>query len=520
MGPEGGGAVAVSVKVAGTEGADASFLSKAGPLVLARLITAFLTLSIPLVLARMLPPDQYGTYKQLFLISQTIAYVLPFGMAQALYFFIPRSTERRPYFVHTLGFLALGGLLAAAGVYALGTPLSRYATNPAILDYRGSLALYTMLTMAACALEIGLTSQGKTKVSAVIYLVTDTTRATVMVLPVLLGHGLTGVMHALVGFAAVRLVVCWVMLLRGTHGPFFSKELLRAQLKYAWPFGAAMFLAIPQQYAHQYAVMGYVTPALFAIYSIGCFQLPIVDLLYTPTSEVLMVRMGELETAGRMHEALDAFRVATSKLSLVFFPMAAFLFAAAPEFIAALFGPRFAAAVPIFRISVSGILLATLPVDGVLRASNQTRHIFISYLVKTLATIPLVYFGVTRFGMMGGICSWAAAEYLGKAVLIARVPHALSTPAHRVAMSELLPWRHLSKALTAAVASALFVVIIRNASAFAWIGLPTGFVYRLIPLAAAGILFVIAYIGVLWMTGVRPNAVLQSIRRERVQASG
>ena len=76
------------------------------------------------------------------------------------------------------------------------------------------------------------------------------------------------------------------------------------------PFGAAMALAIPQQNAHLYMVAGAVAPAVYALYRVGCFQLPVVDLLYTPTSEVLMVRLGELDKQGRLEEGVVAFREA------------------------------------------------------------------------------------------------------------------------------------------------------------------------------------------------------------------
>ena len=62
---------------------------------LARLASAALTLFIPLVLARMMPQADYGTYKLLFLVSMTATAVLPLGVAQSLYFFVPRAREPR-----------------------------------------------------------------------------------------------------------------------------------------------------------------------------------------------------------------------------------------------------------------------------------------------------------------------------------------------------------------------------------------------------------------------------------------
>lgn len=490
-------------------------LGKAGPLVLARLFTAGLTVCIPLVLARVMSLDQYGTYKQLFLIAQTLYYVLPFGVAQSLYFFVPRADEKRPWFGQTLLFLTVVGALAAVAIWALGQPVAAYFKNPALLRHRVPLAIYTWALLGSFPLEISLTSQGRTKLSAIAYLVSDTLRAAVMVVPVLLGFGLTGMMIAVAGFACLRYAAAWVVMLKGTTGRLFDRRMFVDQLVYAAPFGAAMALAIPQQYAHQYAVSGLVSPQLFAIYAVGCFQLPLVDLLYTPTSEVLMVQLGELDKQGRMAQAAQAFREASARLAYAFFPMAAFLFAAAPEFIGALFGQRFLPAVPLFRVSVVGVALAVMPMDGVLRARGQTRHIFVSYLVKALVTVPLVYFGVRGLGMMGGILSWAIAEAVGKAVLFLRVPKALSAPEQPLRARDVVPWSAFAHAAGAAAAGAVATFWLRALSEKAWTGLPASFVWRVLPLGVAGLLFFAGYLVVLWCMGVRPTQALAALKRRR-----
>lgn len=492
-----------------------SFLGKAGPLVLARLFTAGLTLSIPLVLARVLTPSEYGTYYQLFLIATTLYYVLPFGVVQSLYYFVPRAEEKRPWLGQALLYVSGVGVVAAGLVWALMGPVAHHFTNPALLEHRGTLALYTAFLIGSFPLEISLTSQGRTKHSAIVYLVSDGLRSLSMVVPCLLGLGLHGMMMAVAGFAFLRFLAAWVVVPRGSTGPFARADLWRQQFVYAAPFGAAMALAIPQQNAHLYMVASAVAPAIYAVYRVGCFQLPVVDLLYTPTSEVLMVRLGELEKQGRLEEGVVAFREAAGKLAFVFLPFAAFLFAAAPEFIGALFGAKYLEAVPIFRVSVLGVVLAILPMDGVLRARGHTRAILLSYLLKAAVTAPLVWFGVKRFGMTGGVVSWAVAEVVGKSALLMRVPAALSTPERTLRVRDIIPWRELGKASLAAVAAAVAVFLLRLGTVHAWSGLPEGFVWRVLPLAVAGALFVTGYVGVLYATGVRPLSLLASLRSRR-----
>jgi len=491
----------------GAGGSSSSFLGRARPLVLARMGTALLTISIPLVLARSMELGEYGTYKQLFLVSQTLCYVLPFGMPHALYFFIPRADVKRPYLVHTMAFLTVTGALAALALLAFDARIAGAFSNPALPGYRFQQAAYVVCFTASLTLEISLTTQGRTRRSAAVYLISDAVRALAMVVPVLLGFGLKGLMVAVAAFAALRYAAAWGVVLRSGPGPLLDRRKLAEQLAYALPFGAAMLVSVPQWYAHQYVVSSSVSPELFAIYAVGCFQLPVVDLLYTPTSEVLMVRLGELDKQGRAGEGAGAFREATARLALAFFPLAAFLVTAAPELIDALFGHRFAAAVPLFRVGVTGVVLAIMPMDGVLRARDQTRFLFWAYLAKAVVTVPLVWMGVRRFGMVGGIGSWALAEIFGKAVLLSRIPRALGSPFRRC-----LPWVSLAKASGAAALAAGGVVAVRAYAHPAYAGLPPGFLWRALPLGAAGVLFAIGYLAALRATGVRPLAALAGLR--------
>jgi O-antigen/teichoic acid export membrane protein len=483
--------------------------------VLARLFTAGLTLSIPLVLARVLHLDEYGTYYQLFLIATTLYYVLPFGVVQSLYYFLPRAEAKRPYLGQALLFMSAAGLVGAAGVWGLLGAVAGWFSNPALVEYRLPLAAYTAFLLGSFPLEVSLTAQGRTRASAAVYLVSDAVRAGVMVVPPLLGASLYGMMVAVAAFAALRYVATWAVSLRGVTGPLASRALFREQLAYAAPFGAAMLLAIPQQNAHLYAVAGAVAPALYALYRVGCFQLPVVDLLYTPTSEVLMVRLGELEREGRLEEGVEAFREAAGKLAYVFLPFAAFLFAAAPEFIAAMFGEKFLPAVPVFRLSVLGVVLSILPMDGTLRARGWTRAIFASYAVKAAVTVPLVWLGVKHLGLMGGIGSWAVAEVVGKGMLLARVPAALSTPRLRLGVLDVIPWRALGKASLAALTAAVGVFLLRAAAQAAFRHLPDGFLWRALPLASAGVLFATCYLVALHAVGVKPLGVLGGLRSRK-----
>ncbi|HEY3447944.1 MAG TPA: oligosaccharide flippase family protein [Myxococcales bacterium] len=413
---------------------------------LARLAAAALSFGIPLALARAFPQAEYGTYKLLVVVAQTLYYVLPFGMAQSLYYFLPRVSNRRAWLSQTLGYLFLAGVAGALALWLGRHTLGRLLNNEGIETYALQLGLYTMGLVGSMPLEVSQTARGMTRRAAWTYVISDALKAAVMTLPAVLGFGLKGVMAGMAAFALLRLAATWIVLLRGEPGPAWDLSGVRAQLRYALPFGLAMAVAIPQQYFHQFVVSSRLDAATFALYAVGVFQLPIIDLVYTPTSEVLMVRIAELEREGRPEAAAAAFREAVGNLAQLFLPLSVFLVVVAPEFIAALFTARYLGSVPVFRVVSLSVVLACAPLDGVLRARDQTAHILKSYLVKAAVNVPLVLLGVAHFGMMGGVLAWLLAEIAGKAALASRVPQALGVPG-----KVLLPWSELTQALSASL---------------------------------------------------------------------
>ncbi|MBJ6765473.1 oligosaccharide flippase family protein [Myxococcaceae bacterium JPH2] len=482
-----------------------SLLASARPLILARLLTAGLTFCIPLALARILDLGGYGTYKQALLIAQTLYYVLPFGVAQGLYFFLPRTERPRPYLGQTLLYLACAGGVAALLLALFLAPLASAFSNPGLLAHRVPLSLYVLGVLGAFPLEASLTARGRTGSAAIAYLASDAVRTAAMLVPIALGLGLGGLVWGLAGFALARMAVAWALfVVLGGDGPLLDGAAFRAQLRYALPFGLSVLLTMVAQYGHQFAVSAAVTPEAFAFYAVACFQLPLVDLLYTPVSEVLMVRLGELERTGHVDEAAAAFRDTVARLATWFFPLAMLLFACAPEFITVLFGARFLPAVPLFRLTVLGTGLSCLPVDAVLRGLNHNPALLRAALLKALVALGLLIPGLWALGVTGALASVALTEVFGASWLLWQVRRALRVSE----WGALLPGDALLRRAVASVGAALPCLGAHVALGPRLAALPSGWLWRVLPLGAGGLLFTAAYLALLGRLGVTVREVL------------
>ncbi|MGZ6142658.1 MAG: lipopolysaccharide biosynthesis protein, partial [Myxococcales bacterium] len=352
-----------------------SILRRAGPLMLARLGVATLMFAIPLVLARMLLPSSYGTFKQAWLLSNTLFLVLPLGLTQSLVYFVPREPHKaRVWITHTLLLTTALGALAALLLLTGGRLLADLFHNQELRALMPYVAAFTALKLTGSSFDLAYMAQGRIKASAVIRIASEGFYTLCLVGGALLTGTLQGAFAGVLIATAAKAVLCWAML--AGPGLALSAQDLKRQLAYSLPFGAAFALIIPQQQFHSYLVSASVTAAAFAVYSVGCVQLPIVDMLYTPVSEILQLGIAEHDAAGDAAGALRLFREAVARLSFVFLPVMALLFVAAPELIRLLFTDRYVAAVPIFRLAIVSIPMSALPLDGVMRARAQNQFMF------------------------------------------------------------------------------------------------------------------------------------------------
>jgi O-antigen/teichoic acid export membrane protein len=317
--------------------------------------------------------------------------------------------------------------------------------------------------LASAGLEIALTSRRRFARAATLYAASDLARVALFVLPATLARGLTGLLWGAVALGAVRLVAA-VVFLRAEFGPEFRTDasLLRRQLAYALPFEAAVVGEVLQANWHQVAVAHRVDAATFAIYAVGCLQVPLVDLVAGATGNVMMVTMAREVATGRLDLALRTWHDAVRKLACLFFPFVALLIACAPDLIVALFTERYRASAPIFMIWCGAFLLAALPTDAALRVFADTRGMVAIGTFKLILVVASVGAMVQRFGLDGAVVTALAAITCGKVAALGR----LRTWFGR-RHADLLPWGDLGGAALTAGAALLPALVVGREVALA-----------------------------------------------------
>jgi O-antigen/teichoic acid export membrane protein len=407
--------------------------------------------AIPVVLARTFDRTAFGTYKQLFLIYTTLYGVAQLGAAESLYYFVPRKPGQAGRCVgNAIVTLALTAVLCAAVLVAGRGWIARWLANADIVGDLPLIGLFLAFTLASAAFEIVMVSRNQHARAACTYAASDLVRTALFVVPAIAIGSLRAVLVGATIFGAIRVGAMAVYLGREFGARLrIDTALWRNQLAYSLPFALAVGIDVVQANFHQWAVASRFDAATFAIYAVGCLQIPLVDLVSTSTANVMMVRMAE-ETGADERSSLTLWHDTTERLASLIFPLAVFFLLVARPVIVFLFTPRYLASVPIFMIWCLMILPSAFTVDAVLRVYARTRFLLAMNAVRLALIATSIGWFMSRFGLIGAVIVTLIATSLVKAAAVVKIARLM-----HVGLADVLPWRRLALAAVHAGVSAV-----------------------------------------------------------------
>ena len=338
------------------------------------------------------------------------------------------------------------------------------------------------------ALEIVMVARKRFRWATVSYAASDVARGILLISFALMTRRLEWVLFAgLVFFAMRAAAFIWYLRSEFPGALRFDTQLLKQQFMYTVPFSLYVLIDMVQQNYHQYAVSVYFDVATFAIYSVGCLQIPLADFLASPASNVMMVRMGEEIREGRRNHLLPIWHDTSRKLALVFIPTAALLIVNAHRIITLLFTDRYAASVPIFMLWSLTVISSIFQTDGVLRVFAETRFLVVMNIARLATIVALMSWAIHRFNLLGPVLVTLAGIAVAKTVALARIRAVLKVPVH-----ELMPWLNLGGICILAMLAAIPASLIST-----WLTLPSIYV-----LPISGMVYLGSYAALLLIFGL------------------
>lgn len=402
-----------------------SLLKQSAWLMSAKTIGFALSFILPLLTVRYLTQDKVGIYRQAFQIVTNAVSILPLGFSMSAYYFLNRQPENRAYTItNILLFNFITGGAACLTFFFYPQLLGNLFHSDELTRLAPKIGVVIWLWIFSAFLEIAALANQEAKIATAFIILAQFTKTLLMASAVVWFSTVEAFIYAAMIQAALQ--ICALLYYLNSRFPrFWTKfdfTFFREQIIYALPFGLAALLYNIQTDIHNYFVGYRFSNADYAIYAYGCFQLPLIAMLYESFSAVMIPRMSELQSEGKTREMLLMSVAAMRKLALAYFPLFAFLMVVADTFITTMFTKNFAASVPIFRINLILLPFYCLMIDPVGRAFPEIgRYLLKIRIILFICLFAALWFGIQNFDMRGVITIVVVAVLFEQTVSLAKV---------------------------------------------------------------------------------------------------
>jgi O-antigen/teichoic acid export membrane protein len=399
-------------------------------------------LVLGILLARTFSAADYGSYQQLLLVSTLSTLLFSVALPASLLYFVPNlEGEKRAAFLwRTAGLLAVAGGVAAGCLVLARFALAQAFHNPDLASLAPWFAPSVMATVGTSFFLSAAIALGRSRLAAGFTLTASTANFLLIGGAAWLSPRLEALIAAWSAAGLLMWAVSLVLLamlvgrprLRGGSIP------LPEQLRYALPLGLTSIVGTLSWQMDKLLVGTGVDPGAYAVYVVGATEIPFIAALSGAVNNVLTPEFAKLHRQGDTPGILKRWHAAMGGLSLVYFPLFAYLMLEAGTLIPLVFSPRYADSVPLFQIYLLLMPLRIATYGLIFQATGRTHLNLAGSVMYLIANLLFTGLGLHVWGLPGAAAGsvLATLALIGYYLILLRRELAVS-------LGALVPWRLL-----------------------------------------------------------------------------
>lgn len=376
---------------------------------------------LPLVIVRYLSQDEVGHYRGAFQVIMNAVVILPLGFSMSAYYFLARETagRRGGAILNILLFNFVAGGLACLTLFVYPQIIGNIFRSDELTQLAPMIGVVIWIWIFSTFLETVTIANRETRVATAVIISAQFSKTLLMAGAVFVFATVESFIYAAMIQGVIQTFILLIYLRSRFPGFWrgFDRGFFKEQMVYAIPFGLAGILWMAQNDIHNYFVGYKFTPAEYAIYAYGCFQVPLVAMLAESVTSVLIPRMNALQQAGDRDEMIRLTARAMQKLAFFYFPIYVFLLVTAQTFITTLFTREYEQSVGVFVINLTLLPFSILVTDPIVRSYKELGRMFLLTRILVLVSlIAVLYFGLDQLSLTGIIMTAVGAILLEKAI--------------------------------------------------------------------------------------------------------
>jgi len=398
---------------------------------------------------------------QVMLIANTAIYFAVFGIPSSVYYFLPRSADKKRMMKNTISLLF--GISAAVSLclYFSSDFIAGGFNNPDVKKFGWLIAAFIFLQIPIKLYEPFMVSTKNVLRFVIVNASFNAGFLMVVLIPVLLGWQLEEVLLALLYFFIGQLLAVYTMItityIELREDPGGEEYLVKNQIAYSLPIGLSGAMVELGKAVDKMIVSGYYDPEQLAIYGRGAMEIPLLNVVANSLGNILMPKFVEEFRKGNIGKVMVLWHSSIKMMAMFIYPALVYLILTAGHLIPFLFTDEYIASVIIFQVYTVGLITRITSYDAIIRAVGKTKVIF---KISILAVVLNILFTVMLIELIGIVGAPLATVLVGATVRTVYL--IVITKLLEVPISKVFPWSSLIRLIGASLIAGLTILPILN----------------------------------------------------------
>lgn len=355
------------------------------------------------ILSRYLIKADYGTYRQIVYVYSTLLVIFTAGLPSVFSYFLPRFSlnQGKDIVKKVSKLLFFAGVLFAIFLFCFSEIIAKILKNP---DLGIALKIFSpvpMLLLPTLGIEGIFASYKKTSYIAIYNIVTKIISLLLITLPVIVFH--KSYIFALYGWN-IASFLSFLIAFYIKKIPFNNIEneksniTLREIFSYSLPLVSASLWGIAIKAADQFYVSRYFGSEIFAEFSNGFVEIPIVAMVTGAIATILLPVFSKMFFENsRTEDFVEIYRNVIQKSAMIIYPMVIFFMFNSESIIVTLYSSKYLNSVVYFQIAVILNFFNIIVFAPLIMAMGKTKfysrlHMFIAFGAWGLGYITILTF--------------------------------------------------------------------------------------------------------------------------------
>lgn len=383
-----------------------SLKKQASAIFIGNLVGTVFQFLIPAIIVRLISQEDFGVFRQFQLVSGTFGIFLGMGINSSLFYFYPTSDFKgKQKIIQQTRFLFLINFLLFLIIFFFyGDEILDFLNFSEFKNMKPYILTSVFLMIIPSGITFIFTLEKNTLLNKVYPSISKILRFLIFLIVILLIPGYKGPIIATILFQLTIFLYFFIHTFQYFKNIYkIDLDLLKDQLFYVLPFGAALILNLISTKFDKFFINKYITPQEFGIYSIAFLSIPILKQFFSSIHNVVVPEISLKIKNNEMYEATNLWRRTVEKTSSVTIPAVFIFWLLANEIITIIYTIEYLDAANYYRIFILMFFVSMFSHEIILRGSNKTKYILFSNIVGTIFTVTIGFLLIPKVGLYGAI---------------------------------------------------------------------------------------------------------------------